>query len=142
MQRFIRTNEEQWFHGLNGELWFRPSAENGLRRGGIAATPRLGDRLIETPACREKCYAVGQGVRLRIFDRKNGFGPWEAPALITGLRVMRLGELTQKDLERTEFEGVDPEGVRITLKEYYGRDITWDDAITIVAFSLGKEASP
>ena len=106
--------------------FYSPLFIDQLRKGRKTATIRLGDK-------RDK-YVRGQLVWVTVGHRH---GPRERlfTGSIDGVGVKRVGDLTQREIERDNPEFRLVEDTRQFLAHIYSRDITDDAEVTVVHFS-------
>jgi hypothetical protein len=106
--------------------FYSPVFIDQLKRGRKTATIRLGDKSSKYKKGQVVLVTVGfqHAPREKIFD-----------AVIDGVDVKRVGELSPRDIEHDnpEFRRLD-ETVHF-LEQIYGRSVGHDDTVTIVRFS-------
>jgi len=97
-----------------------------LRHGRKTATIRLGDKSHKYH--KNECVLVTIGYqhspRERIFD-----------AVIDGVEVKRVCDLSPRDVEHDNPEFRRTEEMVHFLEQIYGREVTLDDTVTVVRFS-------
>jgi hypothetical protein len=106
--------------------FYSPVFSDQLKRGRKTATIRLGDKAAKYRKGEVVLVTVGfqHAPRERIFE-----------AVIDGVEVKRVKELSPRDIEHDnpEFRRLD-ETVHF-LEQIYGRKVEQDDVVTIVRFS-------
>jgi hypothetical protein len=106
--------------------FYSPVFIDQLKRGRKTATIRLGDKAAKYRKGEVVLVTVGfqHAPRERIFE-----------AVIDGVEVKRVSELSPRDIEHDnpEFRRLD-ETVHF-LEQIYGRKVEQDDAVTVVRFS-------
>ena len=106
--------------------FYSPVFIDQLKRGRKTATIRLGDKAVKYRKGEVVLVTVGfqHAPRERIFE-----------AVIDGVEVKRVSELSPRDIEHDnpEFRRLD-ETVHF-LEQIYGRKVEQDDAVTVVRFS-------
>ena len=106
--------------------FYSPVFIDPLKRGRKTATIRLGDKAAKYRKGEVVLVTVGfqHAPRERIFE-----------AVIDGVEVKRVSELSPRDIEHDnpEFRRLD-ETVHF-LEQIYGRKVEQDDAVTVVRFS-------
>ena len=106
--------------------FYSPVFIDHLKRGRKTATIRLGDKAAKYRKGEVVLVTVGfqHAPRERIFE-----------AVIDGVEVKRVSELSPRDIEHDnpEFRRLD-ETVHF-LEQIYGRKVEQDDAVTVVRFS-------
>ena len=106
--------------------FYSPVFIDQLKRGRKTATIRLGDKAAKYRKGEVVLVTVGfqHAPRERIFE-----------AVIDGVEVKRVNELSPRDIEHDnpEFRRLD-ETVHF-LEQIYGRKVEQDDAVTVVRFS-------
>jgi hypothetical protein len=106
--------------------FYSPVFIDQLKRGRKTATIRLGDKSSKYRKGEVVLVTVGfqHSPREKIFE-----------AIIDGVDVKRVGELSPRDIEHDnpEFRRLD-ETVHF-LEQIYGRSVSHDDTVTIVRFS-------
>jgi len=106
--------------------FYSPVFIDQLKRGRKTATIRLGDKAAKYRKGEVVLVTVGfqHAPRGRIFE-----------AVIDGVEVKRVSELSPRDIEHDnpEFRRLD-ETVHF-LEQIYGRKVEQDDAVTVVRFS-------
>ena len=106
--------------------FYSPVFVDQLKRGRKTATIRLGDKAVKYRKGEVVLVTVGfqHAPRERIFE-----------AVIDGVEVKRVSELSPRDIEHDnpEFRRLD-ETVHF-LEQIYGRKVEQDDAVTVVRFS-------
>jgi hypothetical protein len=97
-----------------------------LKRGRKTATIRLGDKSHKYRKSQVVLVTIGyqHSPREKIFD-----------AVIDQVDVMRLRELSPRDIEHDNPEFRRHEELMKFLEQIYGRDVTLDDIVTVVRFS-------
>lgn len=113
--------------------FYSPLFIDQLRKGRKTATIRLGNK-------RDK-YVRGQLVWVTVGHRH---GPRQRlfTAIIDDVAVKRVGDLTQREIERDNPEFRLVEDTRQFLAHIYSRDITDDAEVTVVHFSEVIEFPP
>ncbi len=113
--------------------FYSPLFIDQLRKGRKTATIRLGDK-------RDK-YVRGQLVWVTVGHRH---GPRQRlfTAIIDDVAVKRVGDPTQREIERDNPEFRLVEDTRQFLAHIYSRDITDDAEVTVVHFSEVIEFPP
>ena len=113
--------------------FYSPLFIDQLRKGRKTTTIRLGDK-------RDK-YVRGQLVWVTVGHRH---GPRQRlfTAIIDDVAVKRVGDLTQREIERDNPEFRLVEDTRQFLAHIYSRDITDDAEVTVVHFSEVIEFPP
>jgi hypothetical protein len=113
--------------------FYSPLFIDQLRRGRKTATIRLGDKRAKYVRGQLVWVTVGHrhGPRQRLFT-----------AIIDDVAVKRVGDLTQREIERDNPEFRLVEDTRQFLAHIYSRDITDDDEVTVVHFSEVIEIPP
>jgi len=120
------------------ELWFRkPNAPHIMDRTLVAAI-RPGDRRLPNL----KGTAVGDAVRIRVLDKPGddeaGLEPVlngvNESAIITGLDVKRLGDLTAEDLADCVPFYATWQQMAHEMGLIYNQVFTGDDTVTVVRF--------
>jgi hypothetical protein len=118
--------------GLFALNFFSPAFVDQLKRGRKTATIRLGDK--------SRKYQRGQVVWITIGYQHS---PREKifSAVIDDVEVKRVRDLSPRDIEHDnpEFRRLD-ETVGF-LRQIYGRDISHDDAVTVIRFSRVVESA-
>jgi len=106
--------------------FYSPVFIDQLKRGRKTATIRLGDKAVKYRKGEVVLVTVGfqHAPRERIFE-----------AVIDGVEVKRVSELSPRDVEHDnpEFRRLD-ETVHF-LEQIYGRKVEQDDLVTVVRFS-------
>ena len=106
--------------------FYSPIFVDQLKRGRKTATIRLGDKSNKYRKGEVVLITVGfqHSPRERIFE-----------AVIDSVEVKRVGDLSPRDIEHDnpEFRRLD-EMVHF-LEQIYGREVSRDDAVTVVRFS-------
>ena len=97
-----------------------------LKRGRKTATIRLGDKSAKYRKNQLVLVTIGYqySPRERIFD-----------AVIDQVEVMRLGELSPRDIKHDNPEFRRHEELIHFLEQIYGRTVSMDDIVTVVRFS-------
>ena len=97
-----------------------------LKRGRKTATIRLGDKSGKYRKNQLVLVTIGYqySPRERIFD-----------AVIDNVEVMRLGELSPRDIKHDNPEFRRQEELVNFLEQIYGRSVSVDDTVTVVRFS-------
>ena len=97
-----------------------------LKRGRKTATIRLGDKSGKYRKNQLVLVTIGYqySPRERIFD-----------AVIDNVEVMRLGELSPRDIKHDNPEFRRQEELVNFLEQIYGRTVSVDDTVTVVRFS-------
>jgi hypothetical protein len=113
--------------------FYSPLFIDQLRRGRKTATIRLGDKRAKYVRGQLVWVTVGHrhGPRQRLFT-----------AIIDDVAVKRVGDLTQREIERDNPEFRLVEDTRQFLAHIYSRDIADDDEVTVVHFSEVIEFPP
>jgi len=106
--------------------FYSPVFIDQLKRGRKTATIRLGDKSSKYKKGQVVLVTVGfqHSPREKIFE-----------AVIDGVEVKRVGDLSPRDIEHDnpEFRRLD-ETVHF-LEQIYGRSVSRDDTVTVVRFS-------
>ena len=97
-----------------------------LKRGRKTATIRLGDKSGKYRKNQAVLVTIGYqySPRERIFE-----------AVIDNVEVMRLGELSPRDIKHDNPEFRRQEELINFLEQIYGRSVTTEDVVTVVRFS-------
>jgi hypothetical protein len=97
-----------------------------LKRGRKTATIRLGDKSGKYRKNESVLVTIGYqySPRERIFE-----------AVIDNVEVMRLGELSPRDIKHDNPEFRRQEELIKFLEQIYGRSVSTDDVVTVVRFS-------
>jgi hypothetical protein len=97
-----------------------------LKRGRKTATIRLGDKSGKYRKNQLVLVTIGYqySPRERIFD-----------AVIDNVEVMRLGDLSPRDIKHDNPEFRRQEELVNFLEQIYGRSVSVDDTVTVVRFS-------
>ncbi len=113
--------------------FYSPLFIDQLRRGRKTATIRLGDKTGTYDRGQLVWVTVGHrhGPRQRVFT-----------AIIDEVTVKRVGDLTQREIERDNPEFRLVEDVTQFLTHIYSRDVTGDDEVTVIHFSEVIEYPP
>jgi hypothetical protein len=113
--------------------FYSPVFIDQLKRGRKTATIRLGDKAVKYRKGEVVLVTVGfqHAPRERIFE-----------AVIDGVEVKRVSELSPRDVEHDnpEFRRLD-ETVHF-LEQIYGRKVEQDDIVTVVRFSQISDRPP
>ena len=111
------------FYALN---FFSPAFVDQLRRGRKTATIRLGDKSRKYQRGHVVWITVGyqHSPREKIFS-----------AVIDGVDVKRVKELSPRDIEHDNPEFRRVEEMIGFLEQIYGREVTPEDTVTVVRFS-------
>ncbi|MDH3226206.1 MAG: ASCH domain-containing protein [Thermoleophilia bacterium] len=106
--------------------FYSPLFVDQLRKGRKTATIRLGDKTGK--------YRQGQLVWITVGHR---YGPRQKifTAIIDSVDVKPIRELTQRDIERDNPEFRLVEDTIHFLSHIYSREVTLDDAVSIIHFS-------
>ena len=104
-----------------------------LRRGRKTATIRLGDKSHKYRKGELVLVTVGfqHSPREKIFE-----------AVIDSVEVMRMRDLSPRDIEHDNPEFRRAEETQHFLEQIYGREIGLDDEVTVVRFSAIHERPP
>jgi hypothetical protein len=97
-----------------------------LKRGRKTATIRLGDKSHKYRKNQAVIVTIGYqySPREKVFD-----------AVIDAVEVMRLRELSPRDIEHDNPEFRRHEELIKFLEQIYGRDVSTEDTVTVVRFS-------
>jgi hypothetical protein len=97
-----------------------------LKRGRKTATIRLGDKSHKYRKNQAVLVTIGfqYSPREKIFD-----------AVIDNVEVMRIRDLSPRDIEHDNPEFRRPEELIAFLEKIYGREVTMEDTVTVVRFS-------
>jgi hypothetical protein len=106
--------------------FYSPVFVDQLKRGRKTATIRLGDKSSKYKKGHVVLITVGfqHSPRERIFD-----------AVIDGVEVKRVDELSPRDIEHDNPEFRRTEETVHFLEQIYGRTVERDDIVTVVRFS-------
>ncbi len=112
--------------GLLALNFFSPTFVDQLKRGRKTATIRLGDK--------SRKYERGQVVWITVGYQHS---PREKifAAVIDGVEVKRIRELSPRDIEHDNPEFRRLEETLGFLRQIYGRDIKDEDTVTVIRFS-------
>ena len=112
--------------GLLALNFFSPAFVDQLKRGRKTATIRLGDK--------SRKYERGQVVWVTVGYQHS---PREKifTAVIDGVEVKRVKELSPRDIEHDNPEFRRLEETLGFLRQIYGRDIEHEDTVTVIRFS-------
>jgi hypothetical protein len=112
--------------GLLALNFFSPAFVDQLKRGRKTATIRLGDK--------SRKYERGQVVWITVGYQHS---PREKifAAVIDGVEVKRINELSPRDIEHDNPEFRRLEETLSFLRQIYGRDIEAEDTVTVIRFS-------
>lgn len=113
--------------------FYSPLFIDQLRRGRKTATIRLGDKRSKYDRGQLVWVTVGHrhGPRQRLFT-----------AIIDEVTVKKVGDLTQREIERDNPEFRLVEDIQQFLAHIYSRPIDLDDEVTVVHFSEVIEYPP
>jgi hypothetical protein len=115
---------------MTGSLYalnfFSPAFVDQLRRGRKTATIRLGDKSRKY----ERGHVVWVTVGYQHSPREKIFA-----AVIDGVEVKRVRDLSPRDIEHDNPEFRRPEETIQFLEQIYGREVSEDDTVTVVRFS-------
>jgi len=113
--------------------FYSPVFVDQLRRGRKTATIRLGDKSHKYRRGEMVVVTVGfqHAPREKIFE-----------AVIEGVEVMRMRELSPRDIEHDNPEFRRVEETQHFLEQIYGREVSLDDDVTVVRFSAIQERPP
>jgi hypothetical protein len=113
--------------------FYSPVFVDQLRRGRKTATIRLGDKSHKYRRGEMVLVTVGfqHAPREKIFE-----------AVIEGVEVMRMRELSPRDIEHDNPEFRRVEETQHFLEQIYGREVSLDDDVTVVRFSAIQERPP
>ena len=113
--------------------FYSPLFIDQLRKGRKTATIRLGDKRMKYERGQLVWVTVGHrhGPRQRLFT-----------AIVDEVTFKRVGDLTQREIERDNPEFRLVEDIVQFLSHIYSRDITEDDEVTVVHFSEVIEFPP
>jgi hypothetical protein len=115
---------------MSGALYvlnfYSPIFVDQLKRGRKTATIRLGDKT--------RKYSRGQVVWVTVGNRH---GPREKifAAVIEDVDVMRVSELSPRDIEHDNPEFRRHDEMQHFLEQIYGKSVAQDDIVTVVRFS-------
>lgn len=101
-----------------------------LMRGRKSATIRLGDKSDK--------YQTGQVVWITV-GRKYQVRQKLFSAIIDDVTVKKVGDLSQREVEKENLELRSPEDVMTLLSRIYDRIVTPLDTVTIISFSPVRE---
>ena len=106
--------------------FYSPVFVDQLKRGRKTATIRLGDKSSKYKKGQVVLITVGfqHSPRERIFE-----------AVIDGVEVKRVDELSPRDIEHDNPEFRRLEETTHFLEQIYGRSVAKDDVVTVVRFS-------
>ena len=106
--------------------FYSPVFIDQLKRGRKTATIRLGDKSMKYKKGEVVLVTVGfqHSPREKIFE-----------AVIDQVEVMRLAELSPRDIKHDNPEFRRHEEMIHFLEQIYGRDVSMDDVVTVVRFS-------
>jgi hypothetical protein len=106
--------------------FYSPVFIDQLKRGRKTATIRLGDKSGKYRKGHVVMITVGfqHAPREKIFD-----------AVIDGVEVKRVSELSPRDIEHDNPEFRRLEETTHFLEQIYGREVSQDDTVTVVRFS-------
>ena len=106
--------------------FYSPVFVDQLKRGRKTATIRLGDKSSKYKKGHVVLITVGfqHSPRERIFE-----------AVIDGVEVKRVDELSPRDIEHDNPEFRRLEETTHFLEQIYGREVARDDIVTVVRFS-------
>jgi len=110
--------------------FYSPVFADQLRRGRKSATIRLGDKTHKYRRGEAVLVTVGfqHSPREKIFE-----------AVIDGVEVKRVRDLSPRDVEHDNPEFRRVEETQHFLEQIYGRDVALDDEVTVVRFSAIHE---
>ena len=113
--------------------FYSPVFVDQLKRGRKTATIRLGDKSRKYQKGEVVLITVGfqHSPREKIFE-----------AVIDGVDVKKVSELSPRDIEHDNPEFRRTEEMVNFLEQIYGRDVTLDDTVTVVRFSQIIENPP
>ena len=117
--------------GLLALNFFSPTFVDQLKRGRKTATIRLGDK--------SRKYERGQIVWITVGYQHS---PREKifAAVIDGVEVKRVKELSPRDVEHDNPEFRRLEETLTFLRQIYGREIEHEDTVTVIRFSQVVES--
>jgi hypothetical protein len=117
--------------GLLALNFFSPTFVDQLKRGRKTATIRLGDK--------SRKYERGQIVWITVGYQHS---PREKifSAVIDGVEVKRVKELSPRDVEHDNPEFRRLEETLTFLRQIYGREIEHEDTVTVIRFSQVVES--
>ncbi len=112
--------------------FYSPVFADQLRRGRKSATIRLGDKTHKYRRGEAVLVTVGfqHSPREKIFQ-----------AVIDGVEVKRVRDLSPRDVEHDNPEFRRIEETQHFLEQIYGRSVALDDEVTVVRFSAIHERS-
>jgi len=110
--------------------FYSPVFADQLRRGRKSATIRLGDKTHKYRRGEAVLVTVGfqHSPREKIFE-----------AVIDGVEVKRVRDLSPRDVEHDNPEFRRVEETQHFLEQIYGREVALDDEVTVVRFSAIHE---
>jgi hypothetical protein len=112
--------------GVYALNFFSPAFVDQLKRGRKTATIRLGDK--------SRKYERGQVVWITVGQQHN---PREKifSAVIDGVDVKRMRELSPRDIEHDNPEFRRLEELQSFLRQIYGREVGDEEIVTVIRFS-------
>lgn len=120
------------------ELWFRDIYKNSLKDKKTTMAIRPGDRRYPNP----KGAKEGELARIRVLSKPGNeekgimpeFDSFESLVRINKIKVYRLGDLKDSELQNCLPNCQDKEKIKIELAMIYGKEFSNNDIISIIYF--------